>query len=89
MQTANPNELFSKVTEMMNKISADLPNVAAQMQEAQKMLGKDKEYRFTFKGKKGLMTTNKLKIISLEITGVNDEEIREILNLLNDRPTQS
>ena len=78
----NPNRMIFETQKMLGELGEKLKDAMPLM----KGMEKDKEYRFTYNGKKGTMLVLKSKVISLEIEGVNDEEIRDILNRLNDRP---
>jgi len=80
----NPNRLLSESLKSLRELGDKLKNFDPD--SIVKGMEQDKKYNFTFKGKKGIMLTFKSKVISLEIEGVNDEEIREILDRLNDRP---
>lgn len=79
----NPNRLLAHAAEM----SKNLQKKLGSLQGTMSMMEKDKDYNFVYKGKKGKMLVLKSKVMSLEIEGVTDNEIRDILKLLNDRHT--
>lgn len=81
----NPNLFFNNFLKGLGPMADSLKNVSEQFKDA----GIDKQYQFSFKAKDGskkqgtMIVFKPSKSITIDIQGITDEEIKEILHLLN------